>query len=44
MHVGGGGGGGGLRGGRMSKKVLVMKCDENENIPYSREYLSVNSG
>ena len=33
------------KGGEMSKKfVLVMKCNKNVNIPYGREYLSVNTG
>ena len=33
------------KGGEMSKKfVLVMKCNKNVNIPYCREYLSVNTG
>ena len=38
--------GGGSRGRKveLKKNVLVMKCNENDNLPYCGEYLSVNSG
>ena len=36
--------GGGERGRNVDKNVLVMKCNKNVNIPYSRECLSVNTG
>ena len=30
--------------GRSKKRVLVIKCNENNNLRYCGEYLSVNSG
>ena len=35
---------GGERGRNVEKNVLVMKCNKNVNVPYSREYLSVETG
>ena len=35
---------GGAGGGGMSKKMFVMKCNKNANIPYCGEYLSVDTG
>ena len=34
----------GEEGRRVKKRLLVIKCNENDNIPYCGEYLSVNSG
>ena len=36
--------GGGERGSNVKKTVLVMKSNENINIPYCGEYLSVDTG
>ena len=32
------------KGGEMSKKMLVMKCNKNVNTTYCGEYLSVDTG
>ena len=36
--------GGGERGRNVEKNVLVVKCNKSVNIPYSGEYLSVDTG
>ena len=36
--------GGGSGGRKVKTRVLVMKYNENDNLPYCAEYLSVNSG
>ena len=33
-----------VEGEECQKNVLVMKCNQNVNIPYCGEYLSLNSG
>ena len=29
---------------KVEQRVLVMKCNKSDNLPYCGEYLSVNSG